>query len=188
VPLFDRRPLHERLLAAGEPEPVEWEPAVDPFAPNLDRAVVHGIARRREWDAVVTADAPGPKGDEVRFVTLENGDLLVEEGDDTGDLSPFADAVEEVLERPYRAVAVRQQRDVFAVGARRLRIVSLPHVEAESATLTVQDGSRELDLDGDRSFGGLPSLERVGETVGRDYVVRAERLDGPLFEVTVDAL
>jgi hypothetical protein len=188
VPLFDRRPLHERLLAAAEPDPVEWEPAAEPFAPNLDRAVVHGVARRREWDAVVTVEAPGAKGESIQFVTLEDGNLVVEEGDDTGDLSPFADAVEEVIPRPYRAVAVRQARDVFAVGARRLRIVALPDVEGETVTLTVQDGSRELELDGERIFGGLPALERVGETVARDYVVRGERLDGALFEVRVDAL
>ena len=43
---------------------------------------MHGIARPREWDAVVTADAPGLRGDAVVFVALPDGELLVEDGDD----------------------------------------------------------------------------------------------------------
>jgi hypothetical protein len=190
--LFRRRPLHERLLAEGddgsfEPRPVETQP-LGSLGPNLDSAGIHGVSRRRQWDAVVTATAPGVKGAAVRFVAVASGDLLVEEGDDVGDLGPIADAVESQLDRPYRVEAVRQHGDVFAAGARRLALATLPDAKGESLMLTVRDGARELEVDGDRTFGGMPALELLGERVGRDYVVRAERLDGPLFEVRADAL
>jgi hypothetical protein len=187
VALFRRRPLHERLLLqAGE---VEQQPVLEPsIGEYLDHVGIHGVPRRREWDAVTTAFAPAVHGDAVTFVGLAGGDLVVEEGDETSDLAPIADAVEAKIDPPYRVAAVRQDRSVFSVGARRIRVVSLPDVEAETVMLTVQDGSRELELDGDRIFGGLPALERVGEAAGHDYVVRADRLDGPLFEFRVDAL
>jgi len=189
VPWFRRRPLHERLAAAGEVEPVEWNRAYEPLSlASFDPVVIHGQARRREWDAVVTAEAPGVRDDRVRFVALAEGDLLVEEGDESADLGPLADAVDAELEAPYRAQAVRQQRDVFAVGARRTELVELPAADGEHLMLTVQDGARELEVDGERIFGGQPALERIGERAGPDYVVRAQRLDGPIFEVEVATL
>jgi len=188
VPLFDRRPLHERLLAQEETAPPPPSGPVEaPLAPSSHPGV-HGGSKAREWDCVVTAEAPAARGDAVRFVTLADGEIVVEEGDDGGDLSPLADAVERFLPPPYRARAVRQQGDVFAVGARGLEIVELPGATGESLTLTAQDGSRELEVDGEREFGGLPALERLGERVGSSYVVRAERVDGSLFEVVVDPL
>jgi hypothetical protein len=41
----------------------------------------------------------------------------------------------------------------------------------------VHGGERSLLVDGERSFGGLPALERP------EHVVRARRLDGDLWEV-----
>jgi hypothetical protein len=188
VALFRRRPLHERLLLAApaelEPQPV-LEPSIGEY---LDHVGIHGVPRRREWDVVTTAFAPGVQGDSVQLVTLEGGDLVVEDGDHSGDLSPIAEAVEAKIDPPYRAAAVRQDHAIFAVGARRIRVVSLPDVEAETVVLTVQDGSRELELDGDRTFGGQAALERIGEGLGPAYVVRAERLDGLLFEFRADTL
>ena len=42
-------------------------------------------------------------GDAARFVGLEDGSLLIEEGD--GDLTPLANAIEREIARPYRATA-----------------------------------------------------------------------------------
>src|SRR5438132_1031591 len=42
-------------------------------------AGIHGVPRARRWDAVVTADAPGVRGDAVHFVTLEDRTIVDEE-------------------------------------------------------------------------------------------------------------
>jgi hypothetical protein len=54
--------------------------------------------------------------------------------------------------------------------------------------LTVNDGVRGLEIDGSPSPGRAEALERLGERAGKSYVVRAERLEGDLFEVRVDRL
>ena len=76
--LFRRKPLHQRLAEEGglverEPRPL--------FTGVIPEAGIHGIPREREYDAVVTAKAPDMEGATARFVGLEDGSLLVEEGD-----------------------------------------------------------------------------------------------------------
>jgi hypothetical protein len=44
-------------------------------------------------------------------------------------------------------------------------------------------------MDGQRSFGSIPALERLAaERFPEGYVVEAKRLDGTLWEVRVSAL
>jgi hypothetical protein len=43
-------------------------------------------------------------------------------------------------------------------------------------------------VDGERVFGSVPELERVGEREGGAYVVRARRVEGRLWEVEVNPL
>ena len=43
-------------------------------------------------------------------------------------------------------------------------------------------------MDGERPFGTIPELERLGATQGDSNVVRAWRLDDNLWEVTASAL
>ena len=50
---------------------------VDPGRHWLEAGIT-GIARLREWDAVVTVSAPGVSGDEVEFVALPDGRLVAE--------------------------------------------------------------------------------------------------------------
>ena len=50
-----------------------------------------------------------------------------------------------------------------------------------------RDG-RTLTVDGRTTLGHAPALERIGETEGTEYVVRAERLDGDLWEVEATPL
>jgi len=178
---------------APEPETAsgitEWQPRYEPTLP-VERleAGVTGISRPREWDAVVTAVAPGIRDDPVVFVALPDGELLVEVGDDPGDLTPLAEAVERELPRPYRAQAVRRDGESFAVGVVGIEVADLPGTEGESVTLTVNEGLRRLEVDGGPAGGPNPALERLGEGAGSSYVVRAERLEGDLFEVRVDRL
>ena len=186
---FFRRsePLHVRLareagLGAGaDPQPIDTRP------PTLETGI-HGLARPRAWDVTVTAEAPGIEGDEATFVVLPDGSLLVEQGPDQS-LEPLAAAVEQELKPPYRAHAVRRGEALWAVQARRIEVVELrdgPGGDAIELTHTA-DGTT-LSIDDARTFGSLPQLEERGAREGREYTVRAERLDGDLWEVRAAAL
>jgi len=168
--------LHEKLAREGGL--VETETTAAPW----DKAGIHGVARPRRWDAVVTAEAE-LDGDSARFVALPDGSLLVEEGPD--DVAPLAEAVERELKAPYRAEAVRRGTRTWAVAARRIQVVALPGVEGEEIGLALRDGQRSLVVDGSRAFGSVPALEELGSD---PFAVQATRLDGDLFEIELSRL
>jgi len=170
--LFGRKEsLHERLAREGGL--VEREPR----APWREVGI-HGMQRAREWDVTVTTEAAGIEGDAATFVVLPDGSVLVEEGPDSS-LQPLADAVERELPPPYRARAARQRGDLWAVQARRLEVVKIRN-DPDGDTIELTSDS--LLVDGKRAFGSVPELE------GRGDVVRAERLDGDLWEVRASPL
>jgi hypothetical protein len=148
--------------------------AAAPRAP-WDAPGIHGLHRAREWDVVVTVEAPELLGERADFVALPGGDLVVEEGPDRPE--QLAGAVERDLAPPYRAEAVRREGGLWAVGAKRIEVVELPDVEGDEIELSCQGDARTLWIDGERSFGSIPRLER------RDHAVRARRVDGDLWEV-----
>jgi hypothetical protein len=180
-----REPLHERLAregALGREEPVAGD-----ARPRWGETGIHGIHRVREWDVVATVEAPDVPGDAVAFVALPDGSLLVEEGDAEAELDPLAQAIEGELAPPYRARAARQEGDLWAVSARRIAVEQF-EAPGEEIELTSHDDERTLLVDGEREFGGVPALERLGERQGASYAVLAHRLDGDLWEVRVSAL
>jgi hypothetical protein len=183
VGLFRRsKPLHERLAEEGGL--VERSASArPPFTGVIGEAGIHGVPRQREYDAVVTTDAPDVEGASARFVGLEDGSLLVEEGD--GDFTPLADAIEQEVKRPYRATAVRRGDTQWAVAARKLQVIELPEPDGDEVELAVRGDERILVVDGNRVFGTLPELEALANG---DAVIRAARLDGNLWEVRVDPL
>jgi hypothetical protein len=181
VGLFRRRvPLHERLAREGG---LYDEPVTEPRPPGWVETGIHGVPRAREWESVVAVDAEGVEGDHVRFVALPDDTLLVEEG---GDVDALADALETVVEPPYRAEATRRSETQWAVGLRRIRVVELADdPEGDEVVLTDADGERTLVVDGLRGFGSIPELEALGEARGQSYAVQARRLDGAIWEVEV---
>jgi hypothetical protein len=186
TPFWRRQPTHEKLLAAGELSGLQGPASFG--SPFRELVGIHGVHRPREWDAVVTAESEALTGDEVSFVSLADGTLIVEEEVPDGSLGPLADAVEGTLEPPYSAHGVRKSERVWAVGARRVEVAELPGAEGEEIELAVQAGSRTLVVDGEHAFGGLPSLERLAAARHEDYVASARRLDGDLFEIRVTPL
>jgi hypothetical protein len=174
-----REPLHERLAREGglvEPKPV------DPRTPWQETGV-HGLQRPREWDATVTAEAPDIEGDSARFVVLPDRTLLVEEGPESS-LDALATAVEQTIQPPYRARAARQSETLWAVQARRIEVVQIPDgPEGDAIELTHTEDGTTLAVDDARTFGSIPVLEARGEREGKQYVVRAERLEDDLWEV-----
>jgi hypothetical protein len=200
TPFWRRQPLHRKLaeqagLAADldvfEPESPPPSQAADP--PGFDgeargEAGIHGVPRRRQWDAVTTVEAPGLSGDSVHFVSLADGTLVVQEDEPDAALEPLADAVERTLPPPYRAEAVRRTTTSWAVAARRIELVELRSLRGDEAELAVTREDRVLRVDGRTTLGRAPELERVGEARGSEYVVRAHRVDGDVWEVEATVL
>ncbi|HKA26792.1 MAG TPA: hypothetical protein VKD88_05420 [Gaiellaceae bacterium] len=144
--------------------------------------------RARRWDAVVTAEAPDVAGNEVDFVTLPDRSLLVEHEDGDAALDPLARAVEAELTPPYRAHAVRQTDELWAVSAVRIELAKVD-ADGDVIELTQTSDGKAARIDGMPVFGSIPELERLGEASGAPaYAVHAERLDGDLWEVRVAAL
>jgi len=131
---------------------------------------------------------PGLRGDVVHFAALPDGTLVVDEDEPDGALTPLADALEAALEPPYRAEAVRRTADTWAVAGRRVEVVAVPGLDGEQAELVVSAGDRSLTVDGLRRLGHAPALEAAGVRQGAEYVVRASRLDGELWEVEATPL
>jgi len=190
-----QKPLHERLANAGgmtlgatgtptggsaEPPGWEGEPRGEPG--------IHGVPRPRRWDTVVQVDAPGLRGDVVHFVALEDGTLVVEEDEPGAALTPLANAVEQALRAPYRAEAVRHDTASWAVAASRIAIATVADVIGDEAELTSTREGKVLRVDGITRLGSVRALEKVGEAEGTEYVVRATRLDGDLWEVDASPL
>jgi hypothetical protein len=209
--IFRRRndeTLKEQLLREAEVDRTEADapepPApVDPYAGTYPADVlgiwVRAMARPGEYDAVVTVEAAGIPGDAVAFATLASGDVIVdservdaEQGDaEQGDaeLSPFADAVEQELQPPYRVVARRGEGDLWSVAARGIDVLELDFADGDEIELASIGGQIDVRVDGDAWIGRIPELEQAGEAAeGADYVVQAERLDGDLWEVRASPL
>jgi hypothetical protein len=196
-----RQPLHRKLAEQGGlRDDLDWfeprAPAVPAAAaapPGFDgeargAAGIHGVPRRRRWDLVTTVEVPEARGDAVQFAALPDGTLVVGEEEPAEGLSPLADAVERTLQPPYRAEAVRRAGTTWAVAARTIEVTRIQDLDGDEAELAVTDSDRVLRVDGRTTFGSVPELERVGQERGSEYVVRARRLDGQLWEVETSAL
>jgi hypothetical protein len=183
---FRREPLHARLAREGGLQ-IDDRPPHDP-TPRWGEVGIHGVARPREWDAVVRAVAPRLGVGEVEFVTLPDGTLVVDDALDLepGALDPLAAALEAQLQRPYRAQAVWQGASSWGVAGRRIEVAELPAgVTGETILLSVADGERSLIVDGEPSRQRLPQLEKLGAARAESFVVRAERLAELAWEVEI---
>ena len=163
------------LLAA--PPGLESEPV-------LGIEGISGDPRPRVWDAIAAASAPDLRGDAVMFVVLEDGTVVVEDAITDGALIPLADALERTVTPPYRAAAIRHDRDVWSAVAEKTAIVELYLEEADVVDLTVVGGERELTVDGERMIRTLPALDELAEEHG-DVTLHAERVDGDTWTVDV---
>jgi hypothetical protein len=123
------------------------------------------------------------------FVAVGEGRVLHIHGEvDVSECA--ARALEGELDPPYRAVAVRRQGDVWAVGAVAIEVVEFPaDTSGEELMLTVtQEGERALEVDGRPTIEGLEALESAAAGRFDAYVLRATRLRGSLWEVGIDPL
>jgi hypothetical protein len=184
------RPIHQQLAKEGgldyarDLADLSPREPIDPRHPFWQVVGIHGIPREREWDAVASADAPGLPGDDVEFVVLPDGSLVVDEDVPDGTLAPLADALS--LPAPYHAFGLRQDADVWSVAAKRVQVVEVPeHVEGDEIQLVVTEETRTLVVDDMPSSASIPSLEAFAAEQFGSFVLRASRLDDLLWEVTV---
>ena len=153
--------------------------------PHWGEVGIHGLHRQRQWDLLLTVDAPDLEGDEVVFVALRDGRIVREEGD--ADPSPLVRAV--TLEPPFRARSVRRDRALWVVAATRIETVDLPDDPGGDAIELAWDGTeRSVRIDGMPTLAGVPALERLAAARHTAYVVTAVRLDGATWEVSVGPL
>jgi len=173
------------LLLDPQPETFSPEPTLLAKAGLPDGA---GVGPG-DWDAATTTTAPGIAGDKVEFTTLPEGDLIVGEEAGNGDLAPLADAIEESVRPPYRAVGTRQRGDLWAVAAKRIDVAKIEFPGADSLDLSRRDSWEEFRVDGESSEKPVPArLRELGERAGSDFYAKAERIDGDSWEVRVSAL
>jgi hypothetical protein len=189
VPFWRRRKALHEELAEGT-DLLEWEPTHEPgahtFKGTLD--VLHG-GRPRRWDAVATAEAPGLGGDEVDFTALPDGTLLVNDAVPEGALAPLAEAVEQSVPPPYKAHGVRGEGDLWRIAANRIEVVEVSEeIDGDTVSLVVQDEQRTLVVDDRPAWTDTPTLEALARDRYREFVLHAERLDGALWAVKINAL
>jgi hypothetical protein len=184
------RPIHEQLAReAGLDFPrdvSELSPRepIDPRHPFWQVVGIHGIPREREWDAVGSAEAPGLPGDEVEFVELPDGSLVVDEDVPDGTLAPLADALS--LPAPYHAFGLRQDADIWSVAAKRVQVLEVPEeIDGDELQLVVTDETRTLLVDEQPSSVSIPTLEAFAEEQFGSFVLHASRLDDLLWEITL---
>ena len=154
---------------------------------NWLAAGITGIPRQREWDAVATADAPGTPGDEVQFVSLPDGRLVVESEPVAFDPAPLADALAASLAPPYRALGVRRD-ELWAVGARAIEVERLDPNPRGSDLELIWDGSTlALVADGmPAEPSAATALEHLARSRQRgSYAAHAHRLADDLWEILV---
>jgi hypothetical protein len=192
-----RRPLHRQLadeaglsLGPGDAPAPTGPSAAPPGWDGEQRGEpgIHGVPRVRRWDAVAVADSPELVGNAVHFVALPDGTVVVDEDEPDGAVAPLADAVEARLAPPYRAEAVRRGGSSWAVAARRIAVVAESSLDGDEAELVVSRDGRSLTVDGSQRVPRAPALEAAGAAEATEFVVRARRLDGDLWEAEVAPL
>jgi len=193
--LFRRREetLNDKLLreAGYEPDGTKLPDSPPPTVPAepLFPALASPVQPRLgNWDAVTIAVAPGLREPGYDFATLPDGSLIVGETCDE-DLSALAAAIEARLEPPYRARAIRQNDRQWLVSGRRIQVVQLA-IEGDELELSSLGGQRLFSVDGSPvpSATAPAALPALSGRLGSDFVVRASRIDGDLWEVSADPL
>ena len=133
---------------------------------------------------VASARAPDLPGAELTFVTLADGTLVVDSDVPEGAPAPLADAVEQTLQPPYRAAALRQDDDVWAVAATGVTLIELPDVDGGRLELTRIGEATTFAVDGEASLPPL-DVRRLLDRYDGDVALTAERIDGPTWVADV---
>lgn len=186
-------PLHEKLAREGGldfPRAVQdLAGPLDPRHPFWQVAGIHGVHKAREWDAVVAAESPDLPGDELDFVVLEDGTVVVDLDLPEDALSPLADALDNQLEAPYHAYAHKREGDVWVAAAVVVDVVEVEEeIVGDSIEIVAHDGEHQTVIAGELTDRRFEPLEALAEEDFESYFLEASRIDSTLWEVTVNAL
>lgn len=130
------------------------------------------------------ADAPGVPGTRVAFSCLPDGTLLVADQQGEASLEPLADAVEEQVAAPYRAVATRAGAGAWTVAVTPIELVDVPRLAADRVRITAEGEDLRSDAPIERRL--LHRVELLASRYGYDdWTAELVRVDGRLFELTV---
>ncbi|HEX3290436.1 MAG TPA: hypothetical protein VHR46_03510 [Gaiella sp.] len=165
------------LLAALTGSSTEM-PALEPA--GLGMPGLTGVERSRgPWDILTTAHAPELPGPELTFVALADGTLVVDADVPDGSVTPLADALEQELEPPYEAAAVRAESGTWTVAAHTVLIAPAAPADGENAELARVDGVLSAKLDDSEidPHKAPPGLVALLDGVDGDAALTAERLD-----------
>lgn len=163
-------------------------PGMEDPPPGFAFTGLTGRPRPARWKVVVIETAPGIPGDEVRFVTLDDGAIVVDEDVPDGVLGPLADAVERSVPPPYNAEAARQDGDVWAVGANPVAIAILPvALEGDHIEQSSYAGEQTCTVDGAPAVP-IAELIEIGNRHGAEFSLVADRLDETTWVVRAESL
>jgi hypothetical protein len=124
-------------------------------------------------------------GDRAVFVVLDDGLVVLEEGEEALDQAVLAELD---VRPPYRAEAIRRHDATWVVGARSILVVELDEAQGDALELVWDGTERSLRVDGEPSLGSVPQLEAFAAARYGTWVVRAARLRGSLWEVELAPL
>jgi hypothetical protein len=156
--------------------------------PHWGEVGIHGLARPREWDALVTVGVDGLTGEAASFVFLQDETVIPESGL-CGGLEPLARALAAELPPPFRARAVRRSDSLWAVAGRRIEtIVLADDPGGDFVELTWDGRERFVRVDGAPSLVEALELERIAASRYPTFAARASRLHGHTWELDVDPL
>ncbi len=153
--------------------------------PGLGLPAISGAARARgEWDVAASAHAPELPGDELTFVALADGTLVVDEDIPDGAATPLAEAVEAYLAPPYRAAALRNEGDVWGVAAAEVTVIELPSIDGNAVEVSRVGEEVSCKVDGVEAVVS-PELRQMVDGLDGDVAVTAERIDGSTWIAAV---
>jgi hypothetical protein len=168
------------------PRAAEPPDVYDPVVEGRMFTSGYGPLPARQGDAVAWAHAPEVAGDEVRFYTLPDGSLIVDEEEGDGQLDALANAVEKEVSPPYVAHGKSQPDGWWLITASRVDVLEFeaPGDEIEVART---GGTTTTTVDGEPGET-VSALEDYGARYGDSFALQATRLDGDQWALRGNAL
>jgi hypothetical protein len=169
-------------------------------APRWLEAGITGLPRSRDWDVVLVVELPELESSGLAEISLDGSGggvvALDEPGVPDAVLERLAGALEQQVEPPYEAIAVRRGQLDWALAARSRRFeeVALPAIEnVDTISVAVApDGERQVyglekAADDDAARRVIDELERRGRERFDAFVVTAEQ-SASGWKLTIDPL
>jgi hypothetical protein len=179
-------PLYRR--PESEDDLVETGQAPESALPSSVPVPEPGAGDEEPRGVVVSLLASEVDGDHVSFVSLPGRLLIVEEQEGESDLGVFADAIEKRLSSPYRAQALRVDRDRFVAVAGEIETVVLPGLDGdELIVFALPGGQRAAVLDGKALLPIPVGLEPI-LAESEPCLLTLSNVDEETWEVSIDLL